>query len=74
MGAGNPQAAKLAFWIVTVIATVEAVIVSTILFFCRHILGYAFSSEKEVVNNVADMVPIMCISIILDGLQAVFSG
>ncbi|XP_022719802.1 protein DETOXIFICATION 14-like [Durio zibethinus] len=74
LGAGNPQAAKLAVWMVMVIAVVEAVIVSTTLFFCRHILGYAFSSENEVVNNVADMVPIMCISVVLDGLQAVLSG
>ncbi|XVF30176.1 hypothetical protein REPUB_Repub16aG0034600 [Reevesia pubescens] len=74
LGAGNPQAAKMAVWIVLVIAAVEAVIVSTILFFCRHILGYAFSNEKEVVNNVADMVPIMCISVIMDSLQAVLSG
>ncbi|XVF63405.1 hypothetical protein PTKIN_Ptkin09bG0085000 [Pterospermum kingtungense] len=74
MGAGNARAAKMAFWIVLVIVMVETVIVSAILFFCRHILGHAFSSEKEVVKNVADMVPIMSISIIFDGLHAVFSG
>ncbi|XVE60713.1 hypothetical protein DITRI_Ditri05aG0150300 [Diplodiscus trichospermus] len=74
LGAGNPQAAKLAFWIVIVIAMAEGVIMSTILFFCRYILGYAFSNEKEVVNNVADMVPVMCLAIILDCFHAVFSG
>lgn len=74
LGAGNAKAAKLAFWIVLVIATMEAVIVSTILFFCRYILGHAFSSDREVVNHVADMVPILCIAIILDAFQAVLSG
>ncbi|XP_022734319.1 protein DETOXIFICATION 14-like [Durio zibethinus] len=74
LGAGNPEAAKLAVWITIVISTVEGVFVSTILFFCRYILGYAFSSEKEVVNNVADMVPIMCLQILVDCLQAVLSG
>ncbi|XVE55017.1 hypothetical protein DITRI_Ditri03aG0127200 [Diplodiscus trichospermus] len=74
LGAGNPKAAKLAIWIVIVISLVEAVIVSTILFFCRHILGYVYSSDKEVVNNVANMVPIMCLQILGDCLQTVLSG
>ncbi|XP_017980900.1 PREDICTED: protein DETOXIFICATION 14 [Theobroma cacao] len=74
LGAGNPEAAKLSVLVVTVIAVVEAVIVSTTLFFCRHVLEYAFSSKKEVVNRVADMVPIMSVAVITDCLQAVLSG
>ncbi|XP_011099516.1 protein DETOXIFICATION 14-like isoform X3 [Sesamum indicum] len=38
------------------------------------IMGYAFSDEKEVVNHVQEMVPFLCISIIMDSLQAVLSG
>uniref|UniRef100_A0A6N2LRB1 MATE efflux family protein n=1 Tax=Salix viminalis TaxID=40686 RepID=A0A6N2LRB1_SALVM len=59
LGAGNPQAAKMAVWATTVIAITEAIIISITLFFCRYILVYAFSSEKEIVNHVADMVPLI---------------
>lgn len=53
---------------------VEVVTASLILFFCRHIFGYAFSSEKRVVDYVGELAPLMCLSIIMEGLQAVLSG
>ncbi|KAK9270953.1 hypothetical protein L1049_026541 [Liquidambar formosana] len=74
LGAGNPQAAEVAVSAVMVLAVVEVVIVSTTLFCCRYILGYAFSSEKEIVDHVTSMVPLICLSIIMDSLQAVLSG
>ncbi|KAF3447413.1 hypothetical protein FNV43_RR12599 [Rhamnella rubrinervis] len=74
LGAGHPKAAKLAVWVVIVMAILEMVTVSVTLFLCRHILGYAFSSETEIVDRVADMSPFISLSIIMDGLQAVLSG
>ncbi|KAJ4707037.1 Protein DETOXIFICATION [Melia azedarach] len=74
LGAGNPQAARLAACAVMVLAVTEAVIVSTTLFFCRNVLAYAFNSDKEVVNYVAELVPLLCLSIMMDSLQAVLSG
>ncbi|KAI9377543.1 hypothetical protein POPTR_019G075800v4 [Populus trichocarpa] len=74
LGAGNSQAAKMAVWAIMVIAITEEIIISTALFFCRHIMGYAFSSEKQIVNYVADMVPFICLSVIMDCLQSVLSG
>ncbi|KAF5457066.1 hypothetical protein F2P56_021201 [Juglans regia] len=74
LGAGNPQAAKVAVKAIMVIAVAEMVIVSMMLFFCRNFLGYAFSKEKEIVGNVADMGPFISLSIITDGLQVVLSG
>ncbi|KAL3574164.1 hypothetical protein D5086_024777 [Populus alba] len=43
LGAGNPQAAKMAVWAVMVLAITEVIVRSTALFFCRHILGYDHS-------------------------------
>ncbi|PNS96510.1 hypothetical protein POPTR_017G120500v4 [Populus trichocarpa] len=74
LGAGNPQAAQVAVQVVLIMSLVEVVTVSLILFFCRHIFGYAFSSEKRVVDYVAELAPLMCLSIIMEGLQAVLSG
>ncbi|KAB1210947.1 MATE efflux family protein 7 [Morella rubra] len=74
LGAGNPHAAKVAVKAIMVLAVAEMLIVSMILFFCRHLLGYAFSKETEIVDRITDMGPLMCLSIITDGLQAVLSG
>ncbi|XP_048320789.1 protein DETOXIFICATION 12-like [Ziziphus jujuba] len=74
LGAGNPKAAKVAVLAVMFIATVEIIIVSTTIFFCRHILGNVYSNEKEVVDHVADMGFLLSLSIILDGLQIGLSG
>ncbi|CAK7344213.1 unnamed protein product [Dovyalis caffra] len=74
LGAGNPKAARVAVQVVLIISIGEAVTVSIILFFCRHFFGYAFSNEEEVVDYVAELAPLLCLSLILDGLQAMFSG
>ncbi|KAL2531633.1 MATE efflux family protein [Abeliophyllum distichum] len=74
LGAGKPQAARIALCAVLVLSIAEFVIASTAIFICRRILGYAFSNEKEVVFYVKEMVPFLCMSIIVDSLQAVLSG
>jgi hypothetical protein len=74
LGAGNPQAAKMAVWAVMVLAITEVIVISTALFFCRHILGYASRSEEDIVKHVADMDPFICLSVIVDRLQPVLSG
>ncbi|KAI8534483.1 hypothetical protein RHMOL_Rhmol10G0093400 [Rhododendron molle] len=74
LGAGNPDAARLAVWAVIALDVVQVTIASATLFCCRHILGHAFSSDTEVVDYVTDMAPLVCISIIMDSFQAVLSG
>ncbi|CAL5367273.1 unnamed protein product [Camellia sinensis] len=74
VGAGNPQAARLAVWAVMVLEAAEATIAATTLFCCRNILGHAYSDDKEVVDYVKDMTPLLCLSIFMDSFQAVLSG
>ncbi|CAM8983797.1 unnamed protein product [Rhodiola kirilowii] len=74
LGAGNPQAAKLALWTLISIAFVESVIISAALFSSRHILGYAFSNDVTIVRYIANMVPLLCLTLISDSLQVVLSG
>lgn len=74
LGAGNPQAARVAVLAAITYAVVEAVIVSTILFCCRSVLGYAYTEDNQVVRYIAVMAPLICLSVITDSLQAVFSG
>ncbi|KAK9049230.1 hypothetical protein SSX86_031803, partial [Deinandra increscens subsp. villosa] len=74
LGAGNPQAARLAVCAVLFLAIIEAIIVSMTVFSCRHFLGSAYSNEKPVVSYVASMGPFISLSIVTDSLQAVISG
>ncbi|XP_031110302.1 protein DETOXIFICATION 3-like [Ipomoea triloba] len=74
LGAGNPHKARLAACTVTFVAAVETFTVSAALFLCRHFVGRAYSSEKQVVDYIAAMGLLLCISIVTDTFQAVISG
>ncbi|KAF8040336.1 hypothetical protein BT93_B2539 [Corymbia citriodora subsp. variegata] len=74
LGAGNAQAARVAVYAVMLIAITETSFVSTILFATRKVFGYTFSNEKEVVDYVTKMAPLVCLSVIIDSFQGVLSG
>ncbi|KAF7819963.1 protein DETOXIFICATION 9-like [Senna tora] len=74
LGAGNPKTARKAGSVAMVVGIAEAVVMNTALFFSGHVLGYAYSNEKEVVDYVAQMVPFLCLSVIADSLVGVLSG
>ncbi|WOH10280.1 hypothetical protein DCAR_0729747 [Daucus carota subsp. sativus] len=74
LGAGHPEAARLAAWVAAFLAVIAGVTASAILFSCRSILGYAFGEEKELVDYVKDMVPLLALSVMMDCLAALFSG
>ncbi|XP_017975526.1 PREDICTED: protein DETOXIFICATION 8 isoform X3 [Theobroma cacao] len=74
LGAGNPQAARLSVSAAMVLAAIEPIMVAITLFCCRYVYGYLFSNEKEVVNYVREMIPLLCIWVIMDSVQAVLSG
>ncbi|KAJ7954177.1 Protein DETOXIFICATION [Quillaja saponaria] len=74
LGAGNPRAARVVVVAVMFIAIMETTVVSVTLFASRKLYGYTFSNEKEVVDYVTVMAPLLCLSVILDSLQGVLSG
>ncbi|XP_049384142.1 protein DETOXIFICATION 14-like isoform X2 [Solanum stenotomum] len=74
LGAGNPEAARMSVLSVTVLGMAEAIVASIILLCSCHVLGYAFSNEKEVVYYLRDMTPLLCLLIATDCIQAVLSG
>ncbi|KAM7463488.1 hypothetical protein LguiA_031609 [Lonicera macranthoides] len=74
LGAGNPQGARIAVFAVIILAVTETIIVSGTLFASRRVFGYTFSNEKEVVDYVTAMAPLVCLSVIMDSLQGVLSG
>ena len=74
LGAGNPRQARVAVFAVMLLAVIETTIVSATLFASRHVFGYTFSNEKEVVDYVTAMAPLVCLSVIMDSVQGVLSG
>ncbi|XP_057732370.1 protein DETOXIFICATION 12-like [Arachis stenosperma] len=74
LGAGNPEAARIVVMAAMCLAMMETSVVSATLFSCRHIFGYVFSSEKEVVDYVTVMAPLVCLSVIFDSMQGFLSG
>ncbi|GLU12951.1 hypothetical protein SLE2022_296040 [Rubroshorea leprosula] len=74
LGAGHPDAARLAVCVVLIIAIAEGMLVGSVLILIRSIWAYCYSSEREVVSYVAAMMPILAASNFLDGLQCVLSG
>jgi MATE family multidrug resistance protein len=74
LGAGNPQVARVSVLAGLCLWIVESAFFSILLFTCRNIIGYAFSNSKEVLDYVADLTPLLCLSFILDGFTAVLNG
>ncbi|KAE8660583.1 hypothetical protein F3Y22_tig00116951pilonHSYRG00451 [Hibiscus syriacus] len=71
LGAENPQAVQLTAVAVMALTVAESVVASTIIFCCCYVFGYAYSNEKEIVDGVIKMVPLLCFSIIMDSYHAV---
>lgn len=74
LGAGNPKAARTAFWAVMILSTAEAITTTITLLSSRHVLGYAFSNEKGIVIYLRDLTPLVCLLLVMDSIQAVLSG
>ena len=64
----------MAVYVVLIIAIVETSIVSTSVFVSRRVFGYIFTNEKEVVDYVTRMAPLLCLNILMDSLQGTLSG
>lgn len=74
MGAGKPCAARIAVIALMLLAALNAIIISTSLFASRNVFGYIFSNEREVVDYVSNIAPLLSLSVIVDSFQGSLSG
>ncbi|XP_048543249.1 protein DETOXIFICATION 16-like [Triticum urartu] len=74
LGAGQPQAAKLATRVVVCIALFLGFVLTLGMTLLRHVWGYMYSNEPEVVAYIAKMLPVLGISFFIDGLHGSLSG
>jgi Na+-driven multidrug efflux pump len=52
----------------------QAFVMSILYLFLRNVLGRAFSSDTEVIQNVAVLIKLLAISTFLDSIQGILSG
>uniref|UniRef100_A0A453BU05 Protein DETOXIFICATION n=1 Tax=Aegilops tauschii subsp. strangulata TaxID=200361 RepID=A0A453BU05_AEGTS len=74
LGAGRPEAARLATHVIMALGLVSSVSVGLAIILVRNLWGYAYSNEKEVVEYIARMMPILAMTFLFDDLQCVLSG
>ncbi|TVU30670.1 hypothetical protein EJB05_22303, partial [Eragrostis curvula] len=73
LGAGQPQAAKLATRVVMCIALSAGLLIASTMILLRTFWGYLYSNEPEVVTYIAKMIPVLAISFFTDGLNSSLS-
>ena len=74
LGAGNSAGARVAVITVMLLAIAEVMIVDIALFASRHVFGYVFSNDKDVVDYVTSIAPLVCLSVLMDSVQGTLSG
>lgn len=74
LGAGQPQAAKLATRVVMCIAFSAGLLLGSTMILLRNLWGHMYSNEPEVITYIARMIPVLAISFFTDGLHSSLSG
>ncbi|XP_075088425.1 protein DETOXIFICATION 16-like [Nicotiana tabacum] len=74
LGAGRPQGARLALYVIVVVAISVGLIIATTTILVRFVWGKLYSNEEEVIAYVAKILPLLALSDFLDGFQCVLSG
>ncbi|XP_076933699.1 protein DETOXIFICATION 40-like [Bidens hawaiensis] len=74
LGAGHPKSAAFAVVVVTLSSLVISLICAIILLALKHVISYAFTEGETVANAVAELTPLLAVSILLNGIQPVLSG
>ncbi|XP_067864534.1 multidrug and toxin extrusion protein 1-like [Heptranchias perlo] len=74
LGARKPEqaknSAKVALWCIAVCALVMCVILGAV----RDVVGYIFTTDKDIIQLVADILPLIIASHLIDAIAAVSGG
>jgi len=74
LGAGNPKSAYFSVWVVTALSALISIIISIVILCLRNYISYLFTEGEVVSNAVADLCPLLAVTLILNGIQPVLSG
>ena len=74
LGARRPRIARLAICVALFMVFAETVFVAVVMILGRHAWGYCYSSEERVVKYVGELLILIAILHVIDGIQAILSG
>ncbi|KAF5182843.1 Detoxification-like protein [Thalictrum thalictroides] len=71
---GHPRVARLSAMVVSGTSILISIICSALVLACGPALSKAFINDAEVLKTVSDFVPLLAISIFLNGIEPILSG
>ncbi|KAL0453503.1 UNVERIFIED_CONTAM: protein DETOXIFICATION 16 [Sesamum latifolium] len=74
LGGGKPRGARLAVFMATFMVALESIVAVVVIILGRKIWGYCFSSEADVVSYVSDMMILIAVVNLADGVLSVLNG
>ncbi|XP_054897702.1 multidrug and toxin extrusion protein 1-like [Poeciliopsis prolifica] len=74
LGAGNIEQAKLSCKVPIVCATIVSCVVGAIVGGCKDVIGYIFTSDKDTLLRVSDVMIIFCFTHLCDAVAGVTGG
>ncbi|CAK8538689.1 unnamed protein product [Lathyrus sativus] len=74
LGAAHPRVAKFSVYVVNGNSVLISIVLSAIMLIFRVGLSKLFTSDTDVIDEVSDLTPLLCISVLLNGIQPILSG
>ncbi|CAL5190504.1 unnamed protein product [Lathyrus oleraceus] len=74
LGAAHPRVAKFSVYVVNGNSILISIALSAIILIFRVGLSKLFTSDAEVIDEVSALTPLLCISVLLNGIQPILSG
>ncbi|XP_055992852.1 multidrug and toxin extrusion protein 1-like isoform X2 [Sorex fumeus] len=74
LGAGNIEQAKRSSAVALIITELLAVTLCVLMLSCKDLVGYIFTTDREIIALVAQVVPIYAVSHLFDGLACTSGG
>ena len=74
LGAGNPKSAFFSVWVVTSLCAAISVVFAIVMLCLRNHISYLFTDGEAVSDAVADLCPLLAITLVIGGIQHVLSG
>ncbi|OAY81413.1 Protein DETOXIFICATION 41 [Ananas comosus] len=74
LGAGHPRVARFAVIVVVTTSLIISVIISALVLILRTPLSKLYTNSTQVIEAVANLTPLLAISIFLNGVQPILSG
>ncbi|KAK9924192.1 hypothetical protein M0R45_032574 [Rubus argutus] len=74
LGAGHPKVAKFSVFVVTGTSILISIVFTAIILIFQVGLSKLFSTDPEVIEAVIELIPLLAISVFLNGIQPILSG